>query len=496
MELRWHPYRYYPYERELAFRELRVLLSPEQVTDTRHGVRLEGSFDAKALDRLVYFNARLDSDQEVFTLQGRLERGNGNGASRQSTRYSTHGLHEYKGKFNPQVARAILNILHVRAGSRVLDPFCGSGTSLVECSHLGMKAVGTDINPLAVFIANAKLSALRLPPSLVQRNLRATIRRFGAGKRPRKPVDDERTRYLQSWFDPVVLEHIESIRTAIYAGDAECSPAILCIASNLLRDYSFQDPQDLRIRRRKSPLPETPFIESFEKAGQIFVSRLEDALKALGAQPTTCRAVLLDSRSLRLGAPDLGRSRFDCAITSPPYATALPYIDTQRLSLVWLGLLKPSEILSRDAKLVGSREIRGQRKTELLKDLIENRGGLPKEQSDYCRMLHAALTEDDGFRRKAVPLLLYRYFVAMAEVFRSVRSCMKDCAPFALIVGGNHSVLGGERFDINTPRHLAQIASSSGWIHEETVPLQTYQRYGYHMNNAVNSEGLVILRAS
>ena len=71
---------------------------------------------------------------------------------------------------------------------------------------------------------------------------------------------------------------------------------------------------------------------------------------------------------------------------------------------------------------------------------------------------------------------------------------MRKGAPFALIVGGNHTVLGGKRFDINTPQHLAEIASSCGWAHVETVPLQTYQRYGYHMDNAVTAEAMVIVR--
>ena len=76
-----------------------------------------------------------------------------------------------------------------------------------------------------------------------------------------------------------------------------------------------------------------------------------------------------------------------------------------------------------------------------------------------------------------------------------MHGCIKKGAPFALIVGSNHTVLGGVRFSIDTPRHLTQIARSCGWEHEETIPLQTYQRYGYHMNNAILSEGLIILRA-
>lgn len=111
-------------------------------------------------------------------------------------------------------------------------------------------------------------------------------------------------------------------------------------------------------------------------------------------------------------------------------------------------------------------------------------------------MLQGALGTNDGFRRQAVPLLLYRYFADMARAFSALRPLMRNQAPFALIVGGNHTVLNGKRFDIDTARHLAEIAVSCGWSHTETIPLETYRRYGYHMNNAVTTEVMLIVRAA
>lgn len=493
MELIWHPYRYYPYERELAALEIRALLAPASLADTRHGIRIDGVHAREKLERLVYFAGIQDGENWTPTLQSRLERVNGNVSKRQATRYSVHGLHEYKGKFNPQVVRAILNVLGITPKARVFDPFCGSGTSLVECAHIGMTAIGTDINPLAVFIANAKLAALRTPASRLRDAFATALTRWKSSAAVRTG-GKERLDYLASWFEPSILDLIERLRAAIAQGDPASTPVLLAVASNLLRDYSLQDPQDLRIRRRKSPLPSTPFETAFSLAADTFIASLEEAQSILNRPIAGGEALLADSREIgpeRFGA---SAARFDCALTSPPYATALPYIDTQRLSLVWLDLLPASEILKLEAHLVGSREIRGNKK-ELLAALNGNRDALPDEQAGYCRMLQAALTEGDGFRRQAVPILLYRYFSGMADAFRRVRRCMKDGAPFALIVGSNHTVLGGRRFDIDTPRHLAAIAGACGWRHEETLSLQTYHRYGYHMNNAVNAEGLVILRA-
>jgi site-specific DNA-methyltransferase (cytosine-N4-specific) len=428
-------------------------------------------------------------------MQARLERVNGNRVHRQSTRYSAHGLHEYKGKFNPQIVRAILNILDIPIDGRVIDPFCGSGTALLECTHLGLQAVGTDINPLAVFIANAKLDAIQQPVTELRRELEATLRRQKMARHPRETEDSERRDYLLLWFNADIFDAIERLRLAIKQGNALCSGVLLAIASNLLRDYSLQDPNDLRIRRRKTPVPEKPFVEAFAEAALHFLAKLADAQSIIQKPSSGSRAILLDNRQLQATRPEIGTAKFDCALTSPPYATALPYIDTQRLSLVWLGFTSPPGIYPLESQLIGSREVRRGSKQALLTSLIANGAGLPEKQADYCRTLQAALSQADGFRRQAVPLLLYRYFTSMAQVFCALRPLMKDSAPFALIVGRNHTVLSGRRFDINTPQHLVDIAAPCGWAHVETIPLQTYQRYGYHMGNAVNNEDLVIVRA-
>ncbi|HEY4210266.1 MAG TPA: DNA methyltransferase [Steroidobacteraceae bacterium] len=493
MHLQWHHYRYYPYERGLALREAQSVLRPSSIREDDDGICVEKPTAPDDVVRLVYFaTATHDATQTVATHQSILERANGNGLNRQATRYSVHGLHEYKGKFNPQVAKALLNIFSADRGDCVLDPFCGSGTSLVECAQLGIKAVGTDVNPLAVFLANAKLKSLGIRAGDLKGAIAGARRRM-AGSRSSPPKDD-RTAYLQSWFSPGILEVIESVRSAFESLDGDAGQIGLAIASNLLRDYSLQEPRDLRIRRRKSALPEISFLNALERAVEAYCSRLGSAQETLGVASSAGCAIHLDCRELsgsRIEMP----GAFDLAITSPPYATALPYIDTQRLSLVWLGLLKPEEVLDLEASLVGSREIRGGRRKDLLIALETNAAQIPAAEQDFCIRLQGALGKDDGFRRVAVPRLLYRYFAAMADSFTAVRRLMKPNAPFALIVGRNHTVLGGKRFQVDTPAHLASIAVSRGWRHQETMELQTYRRFGLHRSNATSSEALVILRA-
>ncbi|MEM7534921.1 MAG: RNA methylase, partial [Chloroflexota bacterium] len=181
------------------------------------------------------------------------------------------------------------------------------------------------------------------------------------------------------------------------------------------------------------------------------------------------------------------------AITSPPYATALPYIDTQRLSLVWLGLCQPNQLRHLEAELTGSREISGKNKTQWKQRLQENEDHLTGAPYKLCMDLANALTDDDGFRRQAVPLLMYRYFYNMREMFEQVKLITKKEAPFALVVGHNRTTLGGKVFDLDTPAYLKEIAEACGWQHIESYPLQTYQRYDIHKTNSVKLETLLVL---
>jgi site-specific DNA-methyltransferase (cytosine-N4-specific) len=227
------------------------------------------------------------------------------------------------------------------------------------------------------------------------------------------------------------------------------------------------------------------------EAGRIAIERLAEAQAILGMEFPLGAAHLGDSTA---SGNVKNLNLFDAALTSPPYAMALPYIDTQRLSLVWLGLVDAKEILALEAKLVGSREMRGAARRELHQKLADNGSALPEAEYRFCRTLQSALSSEDGFRRQAVPPLLYRYFEGMRDSFRHMRKELKPGAPYALIVGHNHTILAGVRFNIDTPRHLASLATSEGWELEEIIELQTYQRYGYHMDNAVSSESLILLR--
>lgn len=284
---------------------------------------------------------------------------------------------------------------------------------------------------------------------------------------------------------------LESIRNEVENDDPTIRNFFLVVASDLIRDYSYQEPSDLRIRRRKSPMPEVSFLEAYLQKASKYLQKIEQA------QSVEDKSFFPDNHALNCDikyAKPFGDIKFDAAITSPPYVTALPYIDTQRISLVWLGLCSASEIGRLEASLIGSRELLKSEKTKWPSEIAENTGCLPAEIYKLVCSMNESLNENDGFRKQAVPTLVYKYFTEMKSMFINVRSMMKPSGLYGLVVGHNKTTLGGTEYNIDTPYLLAVLAQQCGWQIEELFPLQTYKRYGLNAKNAINRETLIVLR--
>src|SRR5207248_6000107 len=105
----------------------------------------------------------------------------------------------------------LLNYLPQNKSVTVLDPFCGSGTTLVEAALGGQMAVGVDMNPLAVFLCNAKLQALRMEPEEINEAFRSSLTDFQRKHSKQEMLQDERLTYLEKWFPSETLKVLESL---------------------------------------------------------------------------------------------------------------------------------------------------------------------------------------------------------------------------------------------------------------------------------------------
>lgn len=267
---------------------------------------------------------------------------------------ATHYLHPYPAKLLPQIPAFFLaNSVLSNPGDTVLDPFCGSGTVLLESILHGRRSIGADANPLARLIAAVKVSDFT--PDAIRRHKLALLRRARMYRSaPRPDVIN-----IDYWFYPHVIEQLACLRRAIDAeGDCGVSDFFRVCLSSCVRRVSLTDPRvsvPVRLRANQYPVGH-PFRDSsntrlrklrrqdvYAEFASIVEANLERvcALRRMRVAGASASVVSVDARRLNEGVNTSRRiadGSVDLIITSPPYAGAQKYVRASSLSIGWLGL--------------------------------------------------------------------------------------------------------------------------------------------------------------
>jgi DNA modification methylase len=219
-------------------------------------------------------------------------------------------------------------------GATLLDPFCGSGTVLVEGMIAGRRTVGVDLNPLAVRLATLK-TAPREPSAreaLVQAARAAATmaderRQRRAGATRRYPPEDV------ALFDPHVLLELDSLRSAVRGADPAVRDALELVLSSIL----------VKVSRRASDTSVAPSARRIAAgfAARLFVRKTEELVRRLAdfaalvpAETPPARVAIDDATRLRTVAA----STVDAVVTSPPYVATYDYLAQHAPRMRWLDL--------------------------------------------------------------------------------------------------------------------------------------------------------------
>ena len=273
----------------------------------------------------------------------------------------THLLHWFPAKMFYRIPIDILDAVAPPIDGRVLDPFCGSGTVLVEARARGFQTVGMDINPLSCLISQVKTTPLDGPS--LHDDLQAIVR---ASKRFRRIPDDHIL--PPYWFRPAPRRTLYHLYSAIRCASIPASHRRFFTVSltNIIRRCSLADPH--------IPPPVRLSEHRLDRAGTRY-QRAYDHAQALDAE---CVYEMFRLRTIKnielvadLLAPDLPKSiiyrrsatrmrlpqaSVHTIITSPPYCGAQKYIRTFKLELSLLGYT-PAQVAALDRRTLGTERV-------------------------------------------------------------------------------------------------------------------------------------------
>jgi site-specific DNA-methyltransferase (cytosine-N4-specific) len=252
--------------------------------------------------------------------------------------HPVHGLHPYPAKFVAALPRRVIEAL-TEPGDLVLDPFAGSGTALVEALLLGRRAVGGDLNPVAVVSARAKTQCLgegrlaRLAGFREALDAESEALLEVAPLLPLpaawEPVDGRRFRGLKFWFSEQVAKELTALKMVLAREEEPACRAVLEMCfSAIVVTVSWQD-SDTRYVRRRKRLPPGSVTRLFERKLAETLAALED----LGRRIESSAAVVAcDAREIDYVEPGSVR----LAVTSPPYPNAYSYHLYHQNRILWL----------------------------------------------------------------------------------------------------------------------------------------------------------------
>ncbi len=244
---------------------------------------------------------------------------------------SIHGFHTYPARMHPLAAEVLVRGFSA-PGARVLDPFCGGGTVLVEALRAGCEVAGTDLSPLAVRLARVRSDpgseGMRRELVVVGEAVAATVR---AGDAPRFRIP----RREVGWYAPHVLAELSALRGAI-AGVRHgwVRERLLFVLSSLVVKASRQRSETVA-RRVSKTIARGAVTRWFVERTRSLAGALAELERDLGGRRGAGTVAVADART---ADEVVGRRSIDLVLTSPPYGGTYDYALHHARRGPWLGI--------------------------------------------------------------------------------------------------------------------------------------------------------------
>jgi DNA modification methylase len=374
----------------------------------------------------------------------------------------SHLIHTYPAKLLLHIPYFFLNNnIFSQPGDLILDPFCGTGTVLLEAIIAGRNAIGADANPLARLIATVKTS------NYITENLQSHLKEIllTSDDTVESGIFPDVVN-LDYWFNDRIKISLNNLLTTInLIVDQHIKNFFLVCFSNLVKKVSFADPRVSvpvklnknryaatslnykKVEKRLADLDAVDVKEKFKSICQENINRIQLQESFYKSKTKQCAAGVIsdDARSLTTtlnSNEKIPDGAVSLIITSPPYAGAQKYIRSSSLNLGWLGLAKVHELKDLDSLNIGrenyKKTIREVKKTNI--------------------------SDCDDLIQSIIPINLLRaqivsnYILEMQKALNESIRVLKHGGYLVLIVG-NNKVCNKE---FNTQEYLTEYIQNKG----------------------------------
>lgn len=399
----------------------------------------------------------------------------------------THLIHPYPAKLYPNIPYFLLaSDVFCPEKGLVLDPFCGTGTVLLEAILSKRNAIGADSNPIARLIAETKTSPIA--PSILEKELEDIIKKSRSQLNVVVPDFPNR----DYWFSPKVQQQLACLVATIkLIKDTKRRCFFLTCLSNIIKKVSYADPRiyvpvklnpdrfadnpDLyqKIRIKIDSLRDIDVYESFFKICSENILRVgtladTEAIKAESKIISSdARHITIDMQSKNL-LPD---ETVDLVLTSPPYAGAQKYIRSSRLSLNWFGYGAADNIRELEQTSIGREGI-------LKKCLIVEKTDIQEADS---------LIEKIALVDRTRACIVSTYLNEMKEALAESVRVLKKGGYIILIVGPNKVC----KYKFDTPFYLSVILETLG-MSKELELVDRIKSYGLMMKRNATADRILV----
>ncbi|MDQ7733790.1 DNA methyltransferase [Halomonas sp. SpR1] len=232
-------------------------------------------------------------------------------------------IHPYPAKFIGDIPRELIANIPIPEGTAVLDPFVGSGTSLVEAQRAGLPSIGIDLNPIACLISRVKTSQY---PEGLQDAIKSVLDISKTKKTHRKSEIPN----INHWFKPEIQIAVDAISSTI--SQKEYTPwrdHLKLILSSILVRVSNQD-SDTRYAAVEKNIKYDDVFRLFENSSDKLISSLGKRSWNL------TESEVLEANTLEV-SPEQIKQPIGLVVTSPPYPNAYEYWLYHKYRMWWLG---------------------------------------------------------------------------------------------------------------------------------------------------------------